>query len=210
MRIIAAFATILLYLGLASNVSARTATATLINNTSFDIHAIFLSPSSDSHWGPDQLGDDILESEYSFTLRGMPCDEYDIKLIDEDGDACVIKGDYLCGDAGDWILTNEELLDCQGFKTTTASASLINNSSFDIYELYISPSAARRWGPDQLGNEILEPGYSYTFSGLDCGKYDFKLVDEDGDVCILNEAYLCGAEGEAVLTDKDLLDCQGY
>lgn len=194
----------------ASGAAAKTATASLVNNTSFDIYQIFLSPSHESYWGPDQLGDEVLEPGYEFTLSGIPCGSYDLKLVDEDGDGCVIEGDYLCGDAGQWILTDEELLDCQGFRTTTASATLANQSSYDIYALFISPSRSNNWGPDQLGDQILETGYSFTFSGLPCDHYDIKLVDEDRDVCILEGAYLCGAEGEAVITDDKLLDCQGW
>jgi hypothetical protein len=194
----------------ASGAAADTAVATLVNQTSFEIHQLFLSPSHESHWGPDQLGQDILEPGYEYTLSGMPCGNYDVKLVDEQGDECVITGDYLCGDAGKWILTDEELLDCQGFKTDTASATLINDSSYDIYALFISPSRSNNWGPDQLGDEVLEPGYSFTFSGLPCDTYDMKLVDEDKDVCVLQGVHLCGAEGEAVLTDDELLDCQGW
>ncbi len=193
-----------------SGAAAQTATATLVNETSFEIHRLFLSPSSASHWGPDQLGKDILEPGYEFTLSGMPCDDYDIKLVDEHGDECVIEGDYLCGDAGSWILTDEELLGCQGFDTDTASASLVNDSSYDIFALFISPSRSNHWGQDQLGNEILEPGDAFIFSGLPCDNYDIKLVDEDKDVCIVQGIYLCGAEGEAFLTDDELLDCQGW
>jgi len=194
----------------ASGAAAKTATATLVNNTSFELHQIFLSPSHESHWGPDQLGQEILEPGYQYTLSGMPCGKYDVKLVDEHGGECVIQGDYLCGDAGQWILTDEELLECEGFKTDTASATLINDSSFDIYALFISPTHSNRWGPDQLGDEVLETGYSFTVSGLPCGDYDIKLVDEDRDVCVVEGVYLCGAEGESVLTDEELLDCQGW
>ena len=48
------------------------------------------------------------------------------------------------------------------------------------------------------------------FAGLPCDDYDIKLVDEDRDVCVLEGVYLCGAEGESVLTDDELLDCQGW
>lgn len=206
-----ALATLALVLCLSASVAAAgTATATLVNNTSFELHQIFLSPSHESHWGPDQLGQQILEPGYEYTLSGMPCGNYDVKLVDEHGDECVIEGDYLCGDEGRWILTDEELLECEGFKTSTASATLINQSSYDIYALFISPSRSDNWGPDQLGKQILETGYSFTFSGLACDNYDIKLVDEDRDVCVLEEVYLCGAEGEQVLTDKELLSCQGW
>ena len=110
---------------------------------------------------------------------------------------------------GDWVLTNEELLQCAGFQTTTASATLVNRSRWDIYQMFISPTHESRWGPDQLGEYILESGMTFTMSGLPCGDYDLRLVDEAGDECVVEEVTLCGAE-QAVITEQDLLDCQGY
>lgn len=201
---------IALHAALASAATAKTANATLVNNTSFAIYEIYLSPSSDRHWGPDQLEEQVLAPGDSLTLRGIPCDRYDVRLVDEDGDECVIQEGYLCGDAGEWYLTDEELLECEGFKAHTASATLVNQTSYDIHALFISPSHESHWGPDQLGNEILQRGYYFTFSGLPCGDYDLRIVDEDSDECVIYGVHLCGAEGEAVLTDEELLDCQGF
>ncbi len=71
------------------------------------------------------------------------------------------------------------------------SATLVNGSEFDLYEIYLSPSQQSRWGPDQLGEYVLESGMSFTLSGMRCGDYDVKLVDEDGDECVVHEQYLC-------------------
>ncbi len=202
--------TLFISVGLASEAEAGRATATLVNSSNFDIYELYLSPSHATRWGADQLRREVLETGYSFTLSGMSCGDYDIKIVDEDSDECIINEVYLCGDEGDWVLTDEELLECQGFETDTASVTLANRSSWDIHRLYISSSRSKRWGPDQLGDEILNSGYSFTLSGLDCGEYDLKLIDEDGDVCEVHEIYLCGAEGEQSLTDKDLLECQGF
>ena len=199
-----------LFLGTLSVTAAGAQTsATLANNSSYAIYELYLSPSRESQWGPDQLGKHVLESGTSYTLTGMPCGDYDIKLVDEDGEECVVEVVYLCGDMGDWVLTDEELLDCQGFKVTTASATLFNESRWDIHRLFVSPTHESHWGPDQLGKYILESGTSFTLTDIDCGDYDVKLVDEDGDECVVVEVYLCGAE-EAVLTDRDLLECEGH
>ncbi len=193
----------------ASDAGAQAASATLVNGSDFDIYAMYLSPTHESHWGLDQLRKHVLESGTSFTLNGIPCGDYDLKLVDEDGDACVITEQNLCGDTGDWVLTNEALLECEGFQPTTAAAQLINQSRWDIHHLFLSPSRDPRWGSDQLGEYIFESGMSFTLSGLACDDYDLKLVDEAGDECILKGVYLCGAE-QGVITDEDLLECQGY
>ncbi len=45
----------------------------------------------------------------------MRCSNYDLKMVDEDGDECVVEQQYLCGDEGDWVLTDGDLLDCEGY-----------------------------------------------------------------------------------------------
>jgi hypothetical protein len=88
----------------------------MINNKSdWAIHHMYLSPEDKDTWGPDQLGDDVIESGESFTLKNIPCGEYDIKVVDEDGDACVIEGIVMCKDHTHWDLTNKELAKCQGW-----------------------------------------------------------------------------------------------
>lgn len=88
----------------------------MINNKSdWGIHHLYLSPEDKDTWGPDQLGSDVIESGESFTLKDIPCGEYDIKVVDEDGDACVIEGIVMCKDHTHWDLTNKELANCQGW-----------------------------------------------------------------------------------------------
>lgn len=85
----------------------------IVNHSSYAIHQLFLSATSDTEWGPDQLKDATIESGESFTLRRIPCDRYDIRLIDEDQDPCVIRNVPLCADADRWEITDQDLLACQ-------------------------------------------------------------------------------------------------
>lgn len=93
--------------------TAQTATVTIVNNSDWDIHRLFLSPTDEDHWGPDQLGDEVLASGGSFKLRAIPCDDYDVKLIDEDGDECVVAAVDICGGHEKWAFDNDDLLDCE-------------------------------------------------------------------------------------------------
>lgn len=95
----------------------KRATIRLVNRSDWDIHHLYLSPVSSNKWGPDQLGEAVLESGSSFTLTDIPCAEYDIKVVDEDGDTCIIEDVALCREDAVWNLTNEELLSCEGFGT---------------------------------------------------------------------------------------------
>ncbi len=189
-----------------ADVGAQGTSANLVNSSAFDIHELYLSPSQPTRWGPDQLAKKILESGESVALTGVACGDYDVKLVNEDGDECVVEEQTVCGDEGDWVLTDEELLGCEGFETT-ASATLVNRSEYAIYQLFLSPAEDSHWGPDRLGEKVLRKGKSFTLTDIACGDYDVKLVDEDGDECVVREIYLCG-EKEAELTTTDLVDCQ--
>ena len=90
---------------------ANAADFTIRNESLWDIYQIFISSSDSREWGPDQLEDDILRSGQSHKLGGVSCDTYDIKLVDEDGDACVVRGVKMCGNQS-WTLTNDNWLDC--------------------------------------------------------------------------------------------------
>ncbi len=82
-----------------------------------------------------------------------------------------------------------------------------NQSSWTINELYLSPTSVEEWGPDQLGENVVEPGQYVDFSSVPCGDYDIRLVDEDGDVCIVRDVRLCD-DAAYTLDDDDLLDCE--
>ena len=83
------------------------------NKSDWEIHHFFLSPTDQDHWGPDQLGKQVIAVGGSFDLHKVPCDSYDVKLVDEDGDECVIGGVDICASKEGWVITNDELLDCE-------------------------------------------------------------------------------------------------
>ena len=86
---------------------------TFTNRSSWDIYEIYISAVGESEWGEDQLEDGVLESGDSFLLYSIPCDDYDILLIDEDGDECVLEEVGLCGDSEEWVIRDKDLLACQ-------------------------------------------------------------------------------------------------
>lgn len=85
------------------------------NRSGWAIHELYMAPSKSDDWGPDQLANATIEVGSTFTLNGIPCGTYDIRVVDEDGDECVIEGETFCGTAATWDLTKDELLGCQGF-----------------------------------------------------------------------------------------------
>jgi hypothetical protein len=99
----------------AANAASRKSDVTVHNDSEWTIQHFFLSSSAEDEWGPDQLGDHVIKNGGAFTITSIPCDEYDVKLIDEDGDECVVEAVDVCGDDDSWLITDEDLLECEGY-----------------------------------------------------------------------------------------------
>ena len=85
------------------------------NKSDYSIHHIFLSGVKEDEWGPDQLGDgdsDTIEPGASFTLTDSAPNKYDLKIVDEDQDECVIGGVKIAASEAVTI-TNQDLVGCQ-------------------------------------------------------------------------------------------------
>lgn len=93
--------------------AGKKATVKVVNSSDWQIDHFFLSSSDDEEWGEDQLGDDVIGTGESFELRSIPCDTYDVMLVDEDGDECVVEAVDICGGKEKWVITNKILLGCQ-------------------------------------------------------------------------------------------------
>ena len=87
---------------------------------------------------------------------------------------------------------------------------IVNKSRYAIYQLYLSPSRASRWGRNQLGRKVIRPGDSYTLHSIPCGLYDIKVVDNDGDSCVITEIAMCRDHTHWDMTNDSLLRCEGW
>ncbi len=84
------------------------------NNSNYDIYYVYMSSSRDPNWGPDQLGNDVLRAHTTYRFNGVPCDTYDLKLVDEDGDECVQSGVQVCQNTT-LVINQADLLRCEGY-----------------------------------------------------------------------------------------------
>jgi hypothetical protein len=99
--------------GFSTTAAAQSRTFTVFNRSSYRINHLYVSPTSYTYWGSDRLGNDVFYPDYRFDLTVAP-GWYDIKLVDQDGDSCVINNvDLRGGDS--WTITNSTLLSCELF-----------------------------------------------------------------------------------------------
>ncbi len=89
-----------------------TSSLTIQNSSSFAFIEINLSPVNADSWGRDLLGADILEPGDVLELSGIECDDYDIRVVDEDADECIVPEVDLCIASERWVVTDSDLLDC--------------------------------------------------------------------------------------------------
>ena len=99
--------------GFSTTAAAQSSTFTVFNRSSYRINHLYVSSTSYNYWGNDRLGSDIFYPNYRFDLAVNP-GWYDVKLVDQDGDSCVIRNvNVNYGET--WTITNDTLLACELF-----------------------------------------------------------------------------------------------
>ncbi len=93
--------------------SALDSTLTIENESSYAFAEINLSPEDSVAWGNDLLGADILFPGEILQVTGVACDVYDIRIVDDEGDECVLSSVDLCLDNAVWRIDDVELAACQ-------------------------------------------------------------------------------------------------
>lgn len=108
-----AFVASTLVISFVNQASAENVNVTFKNSSDWTIDELYLSPSKQAEWGPDQLADKVIKPGESFTLNGVPGGRaMDLKLVDEDGDECVVGKEKLTANTT-YNITSQELLACQ-------------------------------------------------------------------------------------------------
>jgi len=84
----------------------------IYNASKYSVYHLYVSSSEEEKWGPDQLGTRILWAGSTFTLTNIKVGEYDIKFVDQDLDACVLRNIKITDDTS-WRVTTQWLLQCE-------------------------------------------------------------------------------------------------
>ena len=160
--------------------SDAAASLEVINNSSYSVCYLYVSPTEDTEWGDDQLGSDIVATGSTFTLRNIPPGIYDLRADDCEGNT--LREEYgitLRSGTYPWTFSDSGVTSSGG--SATASLEIINNSSSNVCYLYVSPSEDTEWGDDQLGSDIVASGATFTLRNIPPGIYDLRADDCEGN-----------------------------
>lgn len=78
-------------------------------------------------------------------------------------------------------------------RTCDTSFTVVNNSSATVERLYFSHASLGRWGNDQLGQSVLQPGRVASYRAANTGAYDFRVVWTNGRAAEIRGVDVCRA-----------------
>jgi hypothetical protein len=155
----------------------------VVNRTSNVVQEVYASPSTQQSWGQDRLGAEVIQPGASYIVR-LPADGncvYDIRFVYQGGGSEERRNLNTCN------LTDILLGAAGGSQAAPPGArnpsfNLVNQSGRVIEQFYASPSSQQGWGPDRLGNDVVQPGARFPVS-LPTGEcqYDLRVVWRGGD-----------------------------
>ena len=105
MALVAAAAAFLPSLAMANTVK-------FVNKSSWSIYYIYMSPSKSKNWGKDYLDGTVLIEGETLTIRNVKKGKWDVKVVDEDDDECILTEVDIEGD-DTWVIEDKDLLNCQ-------------------------------------------------------------------------------------------------
>jgi hypothetical protein len=194
-RLAIAAATILAMGGLVPAAQAQTGDPSfnLVNRSSRVIYEAYASPASDSNWGQDRLGQNIVPAGRNFVIR-LPQGEciYDVRVVydRQGGPAEERRNINLCNltevvfdgrpQQGGQQRQAPQQGQTQGPRGNP-SFNLVNQGQQVVMEVYASLTTDQNWGPDRLGSDTVAPGavFPVRLPEGDC-MYDMRFVYQNG------------------------------
>ncbi len=85
----------------------------------------------------------------------------------------------------------------------------LNRTGQTMVKMQLAAAGSRAWGPDQCKNDDegeIDHNERMTLTGVRSGRYDIRLADKNGRVCIARNIEM--KEGaQFVVRDTDLTEC---
>ena len=84
----------------------------VINEANFSIiHQLYIAPAKSQNWSENKLQNQKVAKNGKFTIRDIPAGMYDLKVIDDDDDTCVVSNINVDQNK-EWTLTDSIMLKC--------------------------------------------------------------------------------------------------
>ena len=97
------------------------------------------------------------------------------------------EGLYVLSDYRSFTLYSDELT-ATNINADAGAINIINDSSYTIYHLYLSPSSQSSWGPDLLDVNLYS-GNSALWT-VAPGHWDIKLINDFGDAVFIYDEFI--------------------
>ncbi len=158
-----------------------TATLVIVNNSGSDIWYVFISPTTETTWGEDWLGADIIAAGSTYTFSNITPGNYDLLAVDSNQNPIASQMGVSLTGQYTWTVTGQGG-GGGGIGGGDATLTIINNSGVTIFYAYVSPSSSPDWGPDVLGASTIANGGNFVLTGIVPGTYDLKVEDSSHNV----------------------------
>ncbi len=166
----------------------------LVNRSGQTINEIYVSGVSQSNWGRDWLGQNVLPDGQSFPVRmqaGQECSN-DIRVVYANGNAEERRRVNTCNLTEVGFGTQAQAAPPQQPSGQNPSFNLVSNSGRTINEIYVSLATDSNWGQDRLGQNVLPAGQSFAVR-LPVGDcvYDIRVVYNDNSAAEKRRVNTC-------------------
>ncbi|HEY5838355.1 MAG TPA: hypothetical protein VIT19_04905 [Pyrinomonadaceae bacterium] len=92
-------------------------------------------------------------------------------------------------------------------RTAATSVNIVNDSSREIQNVYISHVNANDWSGNLLGAATIPAGQSFTLNNVACDQQQVRVIAEDADGCFLSTVVACGDSAVWTVTNASTRDC---
>jgi len=93
--------------------------------------------------------------------------------------------------------------------STATSVNIVNNSSRELRNVYLSHVDSDDWGGNQLGNSTIPAGQSFNLNISSWDQQQVKVIGEDQDGCFVSTVVTCGNSATWTISNDTATDC-GY
>ena len=93
-------------------------------------------------------------------------------------------------------------------RMTSTAVNVVNSSSREIRNIYLSHVDVDDWSGDQLSaGQTIAPTQSFTLSNVTCDQQQVKVIGEDQDGCFVSTVITCGENANWTITNDTPKDC---